>query len=391
MVGALIKFFQKNKQTESEKRSVCAFVCSVIGILLNMLLFVGKLVCGLLTGSIAVSADAFNNLSDAGSSVVTLVGFRLAEKKPDSDHPFGHGRIEYISGLIVSFMIIFMGVELIKTSVSGLISPALPDFELLTVIILSLSILAKLYICLYNRKYGKWINSSAMMATASDSLGDVASTAAVLISGIVVKLTGFVYMDAICGLAVSVLILYAGYKAARETVSPLLGQPPSPEFVKRVEQIALSSEKVIGLHDMVVHDYGPGRVMVSLHCEVSSTEDIIELHEVIDGLENRISEELNCNALIHMDPVDVNDEELINIRPIVAQAVKVLHERATFHDLRVVRAAEHLNVLFDVLVPFDANCTEKEAKTIVAGAIKAQKPSCECIIKIDTDFVKHTE
>ncbi len=387
MVGFLIRFFQRNKATEGEKRSVCAFICSIFGILLNVLLFAGKLVCGLITGSIAVSADAFNNLSDAGSSVVTLVGFRLSEKKPDPDHPFGHGRIEYVSGLIVSFMIVLMGIELIKTSVTGLIEPKLPDFKILTLIILSVSILVKLYICLYNRKYGKWINSAAMMATASDSLGDVASTTVVLISGVASYLTGFIYLDAICGFAVSLFILYAGFKAAKETVSPLLGQPPSPEFVKRVEEIALSSDKVIGLHDMIVHDYGPGRVMVSLHCEVSSEDDIIELHEVIDGLENRISEELSCNALIHMDPVDVNDEALNGIRPVVAEAVKALHERASFHDLRVVRAAEHLNVLFDVMVPFDAKISEKEAVSRITGYIKTQKSDCECIIKIDTDFV----
>ena len=388
MVGFLIKFFQKNKTTEGEKRSVCAFVCSIIGILLNVVLFVGKLVCGLVTGSIAVSADAFNNLSDAGSSVVTLVGFRLSEKKPDTDHPFGHGRIEYVSGLIVSFMIVLMGIELIKTSVEGLIAPSLPDFKLLTIIVLSVSILVKLYICLYNRKYGKWINSAAMMATASDSLSDVVSTAVVLISGVVSYFTNFIYLDAICGFAVSVFILFAGYKAARETISPLLGTPPSAEFVSRVESIALSNEKIIGLHDMIVHDYGPGRVMVSLHCEVSSEDDIIELHEIIDGLEMRIADEMNCNVLIHMDPVDVNDEQLCSIRPIVKSAVETLCERATFHDLRIVRAADHINVLFDVVLPFDAGVSEKEAILAITGAIKEQKSDCECIIKIDTDFVK---
>ncbi len=387
MIGFLIRFFQRNKKTEGEKRSVCAFVCSVIGILLNLLLFAGKLLCGLITGSIAVSADAFNNLSDAGSSVVTLVGFRLSEKKADHDHPFGHGRIEYVSGLIVSFMIILMGFELIKTSVSGLIEPHLPEFKTLTAVILSVSILVKLYICLYNRKYGKWINSAAMMATASDSLGDVISTAAVLVGGIITHFTGFIYLDAICGLAVSVFIFFAGYKAAKETISPLLGQPPSPEFVKKVEEIALSDDKIIGLHDMMVHDYGPGRIMVSLHCEVSSEDDIIELHEVIDGLEIRISEELNCNALIHMDPVDVNDEALNSIRPIVAKAVKGICERASFHDLRVVRASDHLNVLFDVLLPFDSGISDKDAILRLTGAIKEQRPDCECIIKIDTDFV----
>lgn len=387
MVGALIRIFSKNKTAEAEKRSVCAFVCSVFGIFLNVLLFCGKLICGLLTGSIAVSADAFNNLSDAGSSTVTLIGFRLSEKKPDRDHPFGHGRIEYISGLAVSFMIVLMGIELIKTSISGLIEPALPSFDVLTTVLLSASMLVKLYIFLYNRKYGRLINSTAMLATASDSLSDIASTAAVLISGIITKFTGFVYLDAICGLAVSVFIIFAGCQAARETISPLLGQPPSAEFVKRVEEIALSSDKVIGLHDMMVHDYGPGRVMVSLHCEVSSDDDIIELHEVIDGLENEIATALNCNALIHMDPVDVNDVELNSIRPIISEAVKQVCERATYHDLRIVRAAEHYNVIFDVMLPYDTEISEKEAISRIAGFVKAQRPDCECIIKIDADFV----
>ena len=387
MVGFLIKLFQKNKTSENEKRSVCASVCSIVGILLNVLLFAAKLLCGLFTGSIAVSADAFNNLSDAGSSIVTLVGFRLSEKKPDPGHPFGHGRIEYISGLIVSFMIILMGIELAKTSVEGLIEPAIPEFKVLSIVILSVSILVKLYICLYNRKYGKWINSSAMIATASDSLGDVASTAVVLISLIISHFTGFVYVDAICGLAVSVFILFAGVRASLETVSPLLGQPPSADFVKKVEEIALSNEKIIGLHDMIVHDYGPGRVMVSLHCEVSSEDDVIEIHEIIDGLEIRIANELNCNALIHMDPVDVNDEALKELRPIVLAAVRTLHENATFHDLRVVRASDHLNVLFDVLLPFEAKISETEAISRIVGEIKSKKPECECIIKIDTDFI----
>ncbi len=387
MVGALIRFFSRNKKTDTEKRSVCAFVCSTVGIFLNVLLFAGKLVCGLVTGSIAVSADAFNNLSDAGSSTVTLIGFRLSEKKPDKGHPFGHGRIEYISGLAVSFMIVLMGIELIKTSFTGLIEPKLSSFEVLTATTLAVSISVKFYIFFYNRKYGKLINSTAMIATSSDSLSDIASTTAVLISGIVTKFTGFVYLDAICGLAVSLFIIVAGCKAAKETISPLLGQPPSPEFVKRVEEIALSSDKIIGLHDMMVHDYGPGRVMVSLHCEVSSDEDIIELHEVIDGLENEISTALNCNALIHMDPVDVNDEALKSIRPVVSEAVKSVCAKADYHDLRIVRAAEHYNVIFDVMLPYDAEITENEAVLRIAGAVKTQRADCECIIKIDTDFV----
>jgi len=221
MVSVLVKIFTKNK-SETEKRAVTGKICGLSGIFLNVLLFAAKLICGLLSGSIAIMADAFNNLSDAGSSIITLVGFRLSEKRPDPHHPFGHGRIEYISGLIVSFMIILMGIELLKSSVTGLIEPTLPEFSLLTAIILLAGIAIKLYICLYNRRYGKKIGSSAMLATASDSLADMISTGVVLISSAVAKLTGFVYLDAMCGLAVSLFILYAGVRAARETVSPLL-------------------------------------------------------------------------------------------------------------------------------------------------------------------------
>lgn len=387
MVSFLIKFFTKKSQTEAEKRAVTGKVCGFFGIFANVVLFAFKLLAGLLSGSISVMADAFNNLSDAGSSVITLIGFRMAEKKPDHHHPFGHGRMEYVSGLIVSGLILLMGFELMKTAVTGLIEPSLPEFGVLTAAVLSAAILIKLYVFLYNRKYGKAIGSAAMLATAADSLGDAFATSAVLISAIVSYFTGFVYLDAICGIAVSAFIFIAGFRSAKETVSPLLGQPPSAEFVKKVEQIALSEPLVIGLHDMIVHDYGPGRVMVSLHCEVSSDVSVITLHEAIDGVESRIMNELDCMATIHMDPVDLKDEVLASLHAVLPGIVKSLNERASYHDLRVVRASGHINVIFDVLLPTGATVDENSAKKQLTSEIRKTLPDCECIINFDTDYL----
>lgn len=385
MVKLLLKIFA-SKGDETAKRSLTGKLCGVLGVALNVLLFAAKLLAGLLSGSIAIMADAFNNLSDAGSSVITLVGFRLAEKKPDRSHPFGHGRMEYVSGLIVSFMIILMGIELLKSSVTGLIEPTLPRFSVPVAVILGVSVLVKLYVYSYNTVYGKKIGSQALLATAKDSLMDMFSSGLVLISTVVSALTDFIYLDALCGLILSVYVLYSGYRAARETVSPLLGQPPSREFVDRVAEIALSEPLVIGIHDMVVHDYGPGRVMVSLHCEVSSGENVITLHEAIDGVESRIAEELNCDAIIHMDPVDLNDQALIRLREALPNIIAHFYEKASYHDLRVVRAKGHLNVLFDVLLPAGAMIDKAEATERLNDEVNKVLDGCCCIVNFDTDF-----
>ena len=387
MVSLIIKFFTGKKSTEIEKRAITGKICGFFGIALNLLLFAIKLAAGLLSGSISIMADAFNNLSDAGSSVITLVGFRMAEKRPDPHHPFGHGRMEYISGLIVSGLILLMGFELLKSSVTGLIEPTLPSFGAVTTVVLLAAIVAKLYIWFYNRKYGKMIDSGAMLATAADSLGDVIATTAVLISSVVCYFTGFIYLDAICGLAVSVFIFAAGIRSAKETVSPLLGQPPSADFVKKVEQIALSEPLVIGLHDMIVHDYGPGRVMVSLHCEVSSDENVIVLHEAIDGVENRIMSELNCMTTIHMDPVDLNDESLIKLRQALPDIIKKVDPSASYHDLRTVRASGHINVIFDVLLPTGLIVDEKKTAKMIENGVQTVIAESKCIINFDTDYL----
>lgn len=371
-------------------RSAYGTVCGICGIVLNILLFAAKLLAGLLSGSLAVMADAFNNLSDAGSSVITLVGFRMAGKKPDPDHPFGHGRIEYISGLIVSLIIILMGAELAKASVGKIIEPAETDFSPLTAAILVISVLVKLYMSLYNRKYGKKISSAAMLATASDSLSDMISTSVVLVSGIVCAITGFVYIDSICGLLVAVFILIAGFKAARDTVSPLLGQPPSKEFVDGVMALAMSDEKILGIHDMVVHDYGPGRRMVSLHAEVSCAENVLVLHDLIDRLENKISEQMGCETVIHMDPIDVTDSRLISLKEILSSIVKKVDAGAMFHDLRIVPGETHTNLIFDVVLPADCGCSEKEARRVISELVREYNPEYCCVIKIDADYTGHS-
>lgn len=387
-VSLLAKIFirQKGEFSSPKVRSAYGKLCGICGIILNVLLFLAKASVGMISGSLAITADAFNNLSDAGSSVITLAGFRLAEKKPDPEHPFGHGRIEYISALIVSMVIILMGTELAKSSFSKLIEPALPDFSTVTVIVLILSVLVKVYIFLYNRKYGKLINSRAMLATAGDSLSDTVSTLAVLLVSVISHYTKFVYLDSICGLAVSAFIIVTGVRAAIETISPLLGSRPSPEFISRIKELAMSDERILGLHDIVVHDYGPGRVMVSLHCEVSGSEDIMALHELIDGIEVRISNELNCEAVIHTDPIDTEDKTLAIVREHLTASVKELHPDAKFHDLRIVRGDNRTNVIFDLILPFGIRYTATEAKEKITLEMKKHSKEYECVLKLDTDY-----
>ncbi len=391
MLKFILSRFVKDKENLSDTRTryIYGTVCGIYGIFLNVLLFAAKLTAGLLSGSLAVTADAFNNLSDAGASAVTLVGFRLSTKKADPDHPFGHGRIEYISGLIVSFIIILMGFELLKMSFDKLITPSKPEFSAVTVIILSLSVAVKLYMSLYNRTYGRKINSSAMQATSADSLSDAASTLVVLISGIICHFTDFIYLDGICGLAVSVFILIAGYKSARDTISPLLGQPPSAEFIKKLTDTVLSNEKILGLHDTVVHDYGPGRIMVSLHAEVSCSEDVLVLHDIIDNIEQQLAEELGCEAVIHMDPIDTENARLNEIRSVLSEILHTVSENARFHDLRMVPGETHTNLIFDIALPLNCELEEKEVKRVVSELVSEFNPKYKCVIKIDTDLTHH--
>ena len=329
------------------------------GIALNLLLFAGKFVAGILSHSIAVTADAVNNLSDAGSSVITLIGFKLAGQAPDPDHPFGHGRIEYISGLAVSFLIILMGVELLKSSVDKILHPAPVEGSALVLAILAASIAVKIYMYCYNCSIGKKIDSAAMKATAMDSLSDSAATLAVLAATLVGHFTDLM-IDGWCGILVAAFILYSGISAARETISPLLGQAPDEEFVKKIEEIVLSHEQVQGMHDLMVHNYGPGRTMISLHAEVPAHGDILALHDTIDNIEGDLRRELKCDAVIHMDPIVTDDPAVQALKTQVEGELHRIDPSLSLHDFRLVTGPTHTNVIFDVVLPYRFRLSDGE-------------------------------
>ncbi len=389
MVGLLAKLLIKDTkaQESAESRQAYGMLCGSVGIFFNVLLAIGKFIAGLLSGSIAIMADAANNLSDAGSSLIVLFGFKLAGQKPDPDHPFGHGRVEYISGLLVSVLIIYMAVELLKSSVDAILHPGEITFEPVILIILIVSIAVKFYMFLYNRKYGKQIHSEAMLATSMDSLSDMGATAVVLISMLVSHYTNL-QIDGICGVLVALLIFYAGFTSAKETINPLLGQPPEPEFVKRIEEIVLSEEEIIGIHDLIVHNYGPGRVMISLHAEVPADGDILALHDMIDNVEHRLKSELYCAAVIHMDPVCTKDEHTLELKRVVTQFVKEVDPVLSIHDFRVVKGPTHTNLIFDMVVPFDFRLSDVDVADQVQKKIWKYNPVYFAVIEIDKAYTR---
>lgn len=372
--------------TSPAVRRAYGTLCGAVGIGLNLLLFLGKFFAGQMSGSIAVTADAFNNLSDAGSSAVTLLGFRLAGRKPDTEHPFGHGRVEYISGLAVAGLILLMGVELAKSSVAKILHPEEVTFSLLALGILAASVGVKLYMWGYNRSVGRRIRSAAMEATAMDSLSDAASTAAVLLAMLVGKWTGLA-VDGYVGLLVALFILFSAYKAARETLSPLLGQAPDPELVQEIRDIVAAHSAVQGIHDLVVHDYGPGRCMISLHAEVPAHGDIAELHDVIDNIERELAEKLHCQAVIHMDPIVTDDAAVAALRHQVAEAVKQVDPRMTIHDFRMVRGATHSNLIFDAVLPFSAEKTPEQAAQEIRQLVREMDGSYFAAVTVERSYV----
>ena len=387
MVQLLARYFIKNyEQTESPSvRQSYGVLCGSVGIGFNILLFIGKFLAGLISNSIAITADAFNNLSDAGSSLITLIGFKMAGQKPDTEHPFGHGRIEYLTGLLVSLLILLMGVELIKSSVSKILHPEATECTPVVAGILIVSILVKLYMYLYNRSTGRKIDSAAMMATAADSLSDMLSTSVVLIATLIGKFTGL-QIDGWCGLLVGIFILYAGFSAAKDTISPLLGQPPQKEFVEKIESIVQSYPQVLGIHDLIVHDYGPGRVMISLHAEVPASGDMLHLHDTIDNIERQLHRELHCDAVIHMDPVMNDDEETQELKKQVTCCLHELDKSLNLHDFRIVKGPTHTNIIFDILVPFKFQLSDAEISRFMEEKIHSISASYYAVINIDNDY-----
>lgn len=387
MVTLLTKLFIKNNDLKDPKvRTRYGTICGALGICLNIFLFVFKYFAGVLSGSIAITADAFNNLSDAGSSIVTLIGFKMADKKPDLEHPFGHGRIEYISGFIVSIVIILMGLELFKSSVSKITNPENIDSSIVIILILVISILVKIYMYLYNKKISKKIDSAAMKATALDSLSDSVATLVVLISIFIYKLTGL-NIDGISGILVSIFILFSGYNAAKETISPLLGNKPDKEFIDEIIKIVMSNKEITGVHDLIVHDYGPGRVIVSLHAEVPGNSDIFEIHDCIDRIENELNEKLKCESVIHMDPIALDDKKVVFMRKEVAKLVKSFNNRLSIHDFRMVEGTTHNNLIFDVVVPLDLKLDYDYIKNEMEKLIKAKWHDCYAVIKVEKSYI----
>ena len=350
MLKFLAKLFIKTPREYDDPATRRAYgvLCGAVGILLNILLFAGKFIAGSLAKSVAVTADAFNNLADAGSSVITMIGFRLAGQKPDKEHPFGHGRFEYIAGLLVSAAIILMGVELLKTSVEKIIAPQAVEFSVLTAVILVFSVAVKIYMAVYNGSLGKKLASPALAAAARDSSA----------VGHFLRIN----IDGWCGAAVAVFVLRAGIMSVRDTLAPLLGTEPDPEFVKRINDIVLSYPEISAIHDLIIHDYGPGRQMISLHAEMptESGSDIFKLHDIVDNAERRLRQELGCDATIHLDPVAAEDEQTQMLHERMEAALFEINSGLTMHDFRIVPGPTHTNLIFDVVVPYDNKMPQAE-------------------------------
>jgi len=388
LITLLARLFIKDRDRvqDAAVRRAYGMLCSLTGIGLNVLLFFGKYLAGQLSGSIAMTADAFNNLSDAGSSVITLLGFRMAAKKPDPGHPFGHGRIEYLSGVAVSLIIIVVGVQLGIESVHKIMEPEAVDAGLVPMLVLVASICVKGYMFAYNRGIGRKINSPGMSATAVDSLSDCIATGVVLISMLLARFAN-INADGWGGAAVAAFIIFSGFRAAKETLSPLLGNPPDAQLVKDISDIVLSHPEVMNVHDLIVHDYGPGRLMVSLHAEVPGDGDIYALHDAIDTIEYELESKLGCAAVIHMDPISPDGTKTAHMRNELAEAVKAIDPRLSIHDFRIVDGPTHTNVIFDAVLPNDSALTEDEAKSALETLVHSLWQNSHPKVHIDRPFV----
>ena len=377
-------FIRDHDNLKSPKvRASYGTLSGIVGIVVNLLLFAGKFIAGTVSGSIAISADAFNNLSDAGSSIVSLVSFRIAAKPADRDHPFGHARIEYIASMIVSFLILLVGFEIVSDSVKKIISrESTLVFSVLSVTILSVSILAKLWLALFNYRLGKKIGSDVMRATAVDSLSDTVSTTAVLVATLIFRFTGL-DIDAWVGLAVALFIFWAGIRILRETQNSLLGEGPVKEVTDAIDAIVSGYPAILGIHDLMIHSYGPGHSFASFHAEVDGADDVYESHDVIDEVERRIREELSIVCTIHMDPINTDDSMTASLREETAELVREIDPRITVHDFRVVPGVTHTNLIFDVAVPYELKMTVSEIRDAVSEKVREKHENYYAVVTVD--------
>lgn len=387
----LIKTFVKDneKVNNINVRNAYGNLAGAVGIIVNVLLFAIKLSVGLLAGSVAVMADAFNNLSDAASSIITIIGFKLANKPADAEHPFGHGRIEYISALIVSFLVMLVGLQFVKSSLERITNPAAVKFEVIPFLLLLVSIFFKVWLSKFNKNVGLRINSSALKAAATDALGDVFTSSTVVISFLLAKFTQFP-IDGYIGVFVACAIIYSGYGLIKETLNPLLGEAPDPVLVSNISEMVMSYENINGIHDLVVHNYGPGRIMASIHAEIPSDIDVMTIHHIIDTAEREISKKLNIYLVIHMDPICVDNDEIIDARKSVEDILKTYPSVKSLHDFRVVGENDIKNLIFDIVVnPKDLNeCfTKEKLAKFIERDIKKVHPHFNCVITVDLELI----
>lgn len=384
MTNLLVKLFVKNYKDifNPNVRKSYGTLSGSVGIFCNLILFFCKLMAGIFSGAISVIADAFNNLSDAASSIITIIGFKLADKPADNDHPYGHGRYEYLSGLLIALLIILTAFELFKTSIDKILNPEDVVFSLFPFIILIFSIVIKMWMALFNRKLGNKLNASAMIATAADSLSDCIATSAVLIS-LIIGVVFDINIDGFAGILVALFVFKAGIDAANDTLKPLLGQAPNPAFVKALENDILESGKIKGVHDMHIHDYGPGRVIVSLHAEIPASMNVMEAHDIIDSTEEKIKKKHKCDISIHMDPIETENKTINNLRETVSKIIKNINPALDFHDFRITNGPERTNLIFDLEVPFGFEMKDNDIIRQINQEIKKINTKYYVIVKVD--------
>ncbi len=380
------RFIQKNNNPASpESRAAYGKLAGTVGIFCNMILFTAKITAGLFSGSVSITADAVNNLSDASSSIISLFGFKLACRPADEEHPYGHGRYEYLAGLMVAFIIMVIGAELLRNSVMKIIHPTVVEFSWLSVGVLSFSILLKLWMMIFNNKVGRIINSKTLFAAAADSRNDVITTAAVLIAALLSRFTNL-ELDGIMGVLVALFILYSGFGLVRDTLDPMLGKAPDEELVNAIREKILSYSGVLGTHDLMVHDYGPGRQFASVHVEMAAEDDPLVSHEIIDSIERDFLKNDGLHMIVHYDPISTKDSQVTELREWISEQIKFLDARLSIHDLRIVKGKNRMNVIFDCVVPNDMQIGEKEIKCFVNNIISEKYPEYTAVITIDRSY-----
>ena len=388
LTNLLIRMFIKDKDNIKNQivRKKYTMLAGLTGIFLNLLLFLMKFLTGLFSGSVAIIADGFNNLSDSASSVVAMLGFRMSGKHEDKKHPLGHGRYEYITAFIVDIIIVVVGVELFKASIEKIIFPKMPGITGVTLIVLGISVMLKLWMFFFYRKLGRKINSITLTAVGTDSLSDVFATGIVIISAIISKIWGF-YIDGYAGLLVAGFIVFSGIKAAKDTVELLLGASPDPKLVEKIYDFIKGYPEVLDIHDLMVHDYGPGKQIFTFHAEVSSESDLLHAHDVIDGLERDMEREFGSIVTIHLDPIAVSDEEVDKMRKFIEDAVGEVDSTFTIHDFRMTTSENNVTVIFDLLIPSDSKFSDDVAKDKVTEKIADKNPDLRTVIKAEHPFI----